>query len=66
MKISTENAYWLEGFRFWVDKPVGHAIMQEGTYTTKYMTWYKKQALKLGVEIEFKDGVIVKVAHYEK
>ena len=52
-------------FSFWTNKPVGFSIPQEGVYTAKFKSWYKKQARKRGAEISFSDGVITKVAHHE-
>ena len=46
---------------FWLDKPVGHRVELVGVTTTKYKNWYKRAALKLGVIVEFKGGVIEKV-----
>ena len=46
---------------FWLDKPVGHRVEIAGVTTTKYKNWYKKAALKIGVIVEFKGGVIEKV-----
>ena len=52
-------------FSFWLDKPVGYSVEVKGVTTTKYKNWYKnwykKAALKLGVIVEFKGGVIEKV-----
>lgn len=48
-------------FSFWLDKPVGHKVALVGVTTTKYKKWYKRAALKLGVIVEFKGGVIEKV-----
>lgn len=44
-------------FSLWLDKPVGHRVEVKGVTTTKY----KKAALKIGVIVEFKGGVIEKV-----
>lgn len=52
-------------FSFWTNKPVGFSIPQEGVYTAKFKSWYKKQARKHGAEISFSDVVITKVAHHE-
>ena len=46
---------------FWLDKPVGHRVEMKGVTTTKYKNWYKRAALKLGVIVEFKGGMIEKV-----
>ena len=48
-------------FSFWLDKPVGYRVEMKGVTTTKYKNWYKKAALKIGVIVEFKGGVIEKV-----
>ena len=49
------------GFERWAQKSVGDFIQQDGVYTAKFKSWYKKQALKHGAIVEFKNGVIVKV-----
>lgn len=57
----SERLDTLEHFKFWLGKPKGFSIMQEGVYTTKYIEWYKGQAKKLGVIVEFTNGVITKL-----
>ena len=46
---------------FWLDKTGGYRVEMKGVTTTKYKNWYKRAALKLGVIVEFKGGVIEKV-----
>ena len=61
IKITNEEGFDMIDLSFWLDKPVGHRVEMKGVTTTKYKNWYKKAALKVGVIVEFKGGVIEKV-----
>ena len=61
IKITNEEGFGMIDFSFWLDKPVGYRVEVKGVTTTKYKNWYKRTALKIGVIVEFKGGVIEKV-----
>ena len=52
---------WKPGFEHWARRSVGDFILQDGVYTTKFKSWYKKEARKHGAIVEFKNGMIIKV-----